>query len=1026
MKSNQMFLLKKSWHVRFLFLFLYFFITLASYAQVKISGKVTDRKGEFLIGVNVTIKDLDIGTVTDFEGNFSLNAPNENSLIEFSYVGFKTQEISLSGRNYLTVMMEEDIELLDEVVVVGYGVQKRVSITGSVSTINSDKLVTAPVASSSNALAGRVPGLITKQISGLPGSDGAELSIRGFNTPPLIIIDGAEGNINTIDVNEIESISTLKDAAAAIYGIRASGGVLLVTTKRGVSGKPSLTLNSSLAFQGPTKIMKMTSSGQYAEMVREENLRLGRPERFSEEDVLKYYAGNDPNYPNTDWVSYLTRKSAPMQQHNLSISGGSEKIKYYGFLGYLEQQSIIKRGGGQYKRYNIRSNTEANIFNNLVMNIIVSGIFEERNFPWRGDEGNDSMWQDMWNTEPIYPSTLPDTDKIPFADGGGTGGAHITSNRNMGGMRDSYNQQYQFNGSLRYDFNFLKGLSSKAMYTYQKSYGKYKNFIAVPDTYTYNYATDTYTQMAAGINPQLYQGADDASYLNTQLSLNYNKTFDQHHEFSGLLLFETTENFSNWLNASGMGFDNNTLPYLGAADPAQIGASGLDAEMGRVGFISRINYNYKSKYLIELAFRSDASAKFDKEHRWGLFPSMSFGWRIAEESFIKDNYHKISNIKLRLSYSQTGNENLRNNFNYLSTYNYAYPYVFGNIAKFGLLGTFPNPLLSWETMTIYNTGIDFGFFKNRLHGELDFFYRDRDGIPATRQNALPDTFGARMPEENLNRTGTRGFDLSIGFSEQSGNFKYDISGNLTWSRTKWIHFDEPEFTDPDDIRIRKKTGHWVDRTLGYKSDGLFTSKDQISNLNFIYDLDKGNSLLAPGDIRYINTNDDDRLDWRDQVEVGKGTMPNWYYGLNFDINYRQFDLSAVFQGAFDFTHRVVLRQWKVFPEIMYNERWTEQNNDAKAIVARLGGAPSNGLNSDFNHVNGDYLRLKNLSIGYSFPRKWMSKIGFNNARIYASGTNIFTISKLWKYSIDPEAASGMGGYYYPQIRSFSAGLTLTF
>ncbi len=1002
----------------------------AAYAQgtadvIRVGGEVLNADGIPLVGATVMLKGTTTGVSTDAQGNFSLSVPRDG-VLEISFIGYQPLQVPVAGKSFLSITMSGEALELDELVVVGYGVQKRVSITGAVSTVNSEELVVAPVASTSNALVGRIPGLITKQTSGLPGADGAALSIRGFDTPPLIIIDGAEGDINTIDANEIESVSVLKDASAAVYGVRAGGGVILVTTKRGNNEKPSLTFNGSVAFQGPTKIMNMTSSGQYAEMVREENLRLGRPERFSEADVRKYYEGTDPDYPNTDWVSYLTRNTAPMQQYNASIQGGSEKIKYYGFLGYIDQESIVKRGGGNYTRYNVRSNTESRISDNLLLSINISGIFETRLFPWRGDEGNDSMWQDMWNTEPIYAATLPDPTKIAFADGGGTGGAHITSNRNMGGMRDSYNQQYQFGASLQYDFKPIPGLSAKAFYVYQKSYGRYKNFIAVPDTYTYSHATGTYTQQAAGIDPQLYMGTSEASYRNGQLSLNYNRTFAKDHEVSGLFLFEFTENFFNGLNASGMGFDNGLLPYLSGADPAMIGANESDDEMGRVAFVGRVNYSYKSKYLLEAAFREDGSAKFAKGRRWGFFPSASLGWRITEESFLKDHSSVLSNLKLRLSFSQTGNENLTNNFNYISTYHYAYPYVFGTAAKFGLSSTFPNPFLSWETMTMYNAGIDFSLFKSKLYGEFDVFYRDRDGIPATRQDALPSTFGATMPEENLNRTGTRGFDFSVGYVGQAGALRYDLSANVTWSRTKWVHFEEPEYTDPDDIRIRKKTGQWVDRVLGYRSDGLFTSQEQINNLNFIYDETKGNSLLGPGDIRYENTNGDNLLNWRDQVEIGKGSMPNWYYGFNVNLNYRQFDFSALFQGAIGFTHKVVLRQWKVFPEIMYNERWTEQNNNANAIVARLGGAPSNGLDSDFNHVDGDYLRLKSLSIGYTFPEKWLASAGISHVRIYGAGTNIFTISKLWSYSIDPEAASEMAGYYYPQIRSFSVGITAKF
>ena len=334
-------------------------------------------------------------------------------------------------------------------------------------------------------------------------------------------------------------------------------------------------------------------------------------------------------------------------------------------------------------------------------------------------------------------------------------------------------------------------------------------------------------------------------------------------------------------------------------------------------------------------------------------------------------------------------------------------------------------MLSWEQMKIWNVGLDFGLFHNRLYGEADVFYRVRDGIPGSRAVSLPDTFGATLPTENLNSINTRGFEFTLGYKGAAGDFRYNVAANISWARSKWGYYDEPEYTDPDEIRLYKKTGNWIDRDFGYRSNGLFTSQEEIDALDYRYLDGSDNSFLKQGDVHLLNTNGDAVLNWRDQVEIGKGTMPHWMAGLNLDLAFKGFDLSALFQGAFGFSQNVVLRHAMVFPEIMYKERWTYENNDRHAIVPRLGGAASNDWASDYRLVNASYLRLKSMSIGYTFPKRWMSRAKIGNLRIYVAGTNLFTISKLNKYKLDPEAPSGAGTRYYPLMRTFTIGLNIS-
>jgi len=993
----------------------------------KVTGKVTDQSGSSLPGVSVIVKGTTMGVVTDFDGSFSLVLSDNAKALVFSFIGMKTQEIAVAGKTTFSIVLEEDAIGIEEVVAIGYGIQKRVDLTGSVATISSEKLTVAPVASTSNALAGRLPGLITKQQSGLPGYDAAYLSIRGFD-PPLVLVDGIETTFNNIDANEIESISVLKDASAAIYGSRAGNGVILVTTKRGKIEKPTFTLNSSTTYQGITNMLQPASSGQNAEMVREQHLQSGLPEataRFSQEQIDLYYAGTNPDYANTNWMKEVTRPWSPQQQHNISVRGGSDKIKYYGFLGYIDQKSMFKNNGGEYQRYNVRSNIDAQILENLSLQLDLSSIVENRDFPWRTDERENSVWQDFWNTEPYYPATLPDPAKISYANGGGTGGIHVITNSDISGYKRTNSQNITGTLSLNYKVNQVKGLSAKVFLNYKQDYSFYKTFQRLVETWTYEHTSDTYTSKGGASIPSLTHQDSKSRVTTGQFSLNFDRTFANDHHITALALYEVIDYSSDWITAGRVGFMTSTIDYLYAGGDADQKSDGRAWEMGRQSYIGRLNYAFKSKYLLESTLRLDESAKFDQEHRRGIFPSVSLGWRLSEEGFISNNISWLENLKLRASYSQTGNDAV-GNFQYLSGYLFGKSYIFGSSPSKGLVETgLANPLLTWETMTISNIGLDFSINKRKLYGEFDVFYRTRDGIPGTRTATLPTTFGAVLPVENLNKINDRGFEFMVGHQGEYRDFNWDLSANISWSRSKWEFFDEPVYDDADETRINKHTGQWTDIAFGYKADGLFTSQADIDALKFVYNETQGNTSLKPGDIRYVDSNDDGLLNWRDQVEIGKGAIPHWIGGFNINLKYKNFDLSVLTQGAFGFYHYVVLQRGLTFPEVMYKERWTTANNNPNAIVPRLGGANSNNFSSDYRYIASDYLRLKNLSLGYNLPKKLLNSLKIKDLRLYVAGTNLFTASKLNKYGIDPEAPSGYGGYYYPQMKTITCGINLS-
>ncbi|WP_108424487.1 SusC/RagA family TonB-linked outer membrane protein [Flagellimonas amoyensis] len=1006
----------------------FFFSNMIIAQEILVSGIVSGADGAILPGANILEKGTLNGTQSDFEGKYSLNITNEDAVLIVSFLGFVTIEEAVDSRTEINFTLQEAAESLDQVVVVGYGTQKRQSVTGSVATVDSEELSVVPVANTTNTLAGRLPGLITKQESGLPGSDGSSLSIRGFGSP-LIIVDGIQTDFNNIDANEIESITILKDASAAIYGARAGNGVVLVTTKRGKEGKINIAFNTSTTFQKPTFLPKMASSGQMAELHREAHINRGLPEenqRFSEEDVRIFYAGNNPDYPNTNWYDEVTRDSAPLQQYNLSVRGGSDKIKYYGFLGYSNQETIFKGNAGDYKRFNLRSNVDANITDNLSANIDISHIWEDRDFSWRlTDDPGNTVWQELWDTEPFFNPTNPD-GSLAYGGAGGAVGIHALVNKDHTGYNKNVNERLMGSIALNYNFDsVLNGLKARAFVSINKDngYGKYWRYL--PSSYTYVYESDSYIQNTSQSAPDLIHTDNRTRQLTGQLSLSYNTTIADNHDISALALYEVIDNYNEWIRAGRGGYTSTAIQYLFNGGLSAQTSDGRADEMGRQSFVSRLNYSFKSKYLLELAMRVDESAKFNKENRTGYFPSISLGWRLSEEGFFRDNITFIDRLKLRLSYSETGFDNV-GNFKYLSGYQAGGVYFVGSSPSTAITTTgLANPNLTWESMKTYNLGVDFSLFNGKLNGEFDMFKRNREGIPGLRTGSLPSTFGATLPTENLNAIETKGFELILGYENNISDFNYKITGNVSKSRSKWTYFDEPVYEDPDQERISKLTGQWTDRTFGYISEGLFTSQEEIDALDYVYDEVQGNSSLAPGDIKYRDVNEDGLLDWRDQVEIGKGTTPNIIAGLNLDLSYKNAFLNALFQGGFGFNQTLVLQRQKNYSELNYNERWTPENNDASALFPRTGGPASNYATSTFYLKNSDYVRLRTISIGYSFPESILKPSGIQTLKLYLAGTNLFTVSDVVKYSIDPESPSGRGGFYYPQMKSIAIGLNLT-
>jgi TonB-linked SusC/RagA family outer membrane protein len=1015
---------KDTWQKMFCILCIFGCCSVA-FAQTKVSGKVLDADDVPVIGAGVTEKGTTNGVVTDSDGNFSISVRNSNAVLQVSHIGYVTDNIPVGNRTQLNITLKEDLQDLDEVVVVGYGTQRKATLTGSVSAIKAEQLTISPVGNVTNALTGKLPGLISVQSSGMPGSDQASLNIRGFGGP-LVIVDGVEASLTDLDANQIESISILKDGAASIYGARAGNGVLLVTTKRGLVQKPAFTFNTSYTMQSVTNIAKTVNSGQWTQLAREAHLNAGLPEAtspFTAEEVEKYFAGNDPAYPSSDWFDYVFREWAPQQNHNLSIRGGNEKLRYHGFFGYQKQGTMVQRNGGDYSRYNVQSNIDAEITSRLTLSVDMMAAYEIRNFAGRISSGY--IWQDLYTTRPWNPTTFPDPTKLPFG-GIDVGSVALISNMDIAGYSLTNDRDLRGTATLAYDVPFIDGLKAKAFVNFRDWQTHAKSFSKPYEFYNYNYANDEYT--LAGAFRTKASGSDRITFnrqLTQQYSLNYDHTFNDAHHVTALAMLESIDYSQKWFSAARSEYLTPDIEYLFAGNADTQKANGSASEWGRASAIGRINYSYKDRYLLETIFRADASAKFPKETRWGYFPGVQLGWVISKEGFMQ-NVSVIEFLKLRASYGSSGYDGV-GNFQYLAGFNPSGLYQFGDEFVTGMAPTgMANPLLTWEKMNVYNVGLDFAIPNRTLYGTAEVFYRTREGIPATRNITVPSTFGATLPTENINSLNDRGFEISLGTARRTNDFMYDVSVNVSWSRAKWDHYEEPEYEDYYQKLQNRRSGQWTDRQVGYVSDGVFTSQEEIDALDYEYTSDVvagGNAALRPGDVKLNDLNNDGLIDWKDKQEIGKGTTPHWFYGLTASAAYLGFDFTAMFQGASGYS--TTIGGYFSNTDTYYKLRWTEENNNKDVLIARPGGRYGGG-GSDYVLRPATYLRLKNVALGYTLPKQWTLKAGIEKLRLYVSGTNLLTLSTLNKYYIDPEAPSGSVGYYYPQQRTISFGLNINF
>jgi TonB-dependent starch-binding outer membrane protein SusC len=994
----------------------------ANSQQVTVTGRVTDASGESLPGVSVVIEGTTTGTVTDVEGKFSLVVPNENAVIVFSFVGYSTSRIPLEGRSVLEITLTTDAIDLDEIVVVGYGTQRRATLTGSVVGVRDEEITRSPTGNLSNTLAGLLPGLISTQRSGTPGADASSFLVRGNTTTgdntPLILVDGVpETGWQNINPNDVESISVLKDAAAAIYGVQAANGVILITTKRGLAGKPTFDLSINQAITQPTRVPEMASSATLAEYGNEWLVRTGRDPLWSAEEIQKFRDGTDPvNYPNTNWIDYTFKNFTLQEVINLNIRGGADNMRYRISGSYSHQDDILKDGTHSYKGYTLRSNIDSDVTENITLSLDVNAGLDDRNSPLLGGVGR------IYTQNPQYPVYWPGGyPSNPPSDYG----YHPMIN-NTGGSGYDDQMGRRFSGRASYDINipWIEGLGTDGYFFYRNSYDARKRWLTPWTYYSYNKETGEVIPLQGGTvaQPQLTQDFSNSTGNLFHLKLRYTRQFTDHY-LNTFVAYEESSGFDNSMMAFRRDYVSPAIDELFAGAVANMNTSGTSSRSARKNLFGRVSYNFQEKYLIDFNFRYDGSYRFPRENRWGFFPGVSAAWRISEENFMR-GIGNLDDLKLRVSYGQIGNDAI-DPFQYMQSYNLMTSgYHFGDprSPRPGVFaGVSPNPNITWEVSTIANVGFD-ALFANHLVGlAVDIFQQRRTNILTTRALAVPEYTGLVFPMENIGIVDNKGIELSLNHRNtvSIGNgLSYYMSGNFAFARSNVVDVAEPADV-PD---YQKSEGAILGAGLYYEAIGIFRTQAEI-------DSEPVMSGTQVGDLKYRDYNGDGRIDHGDRIRMNKSIIPEITFGYNLSAQYNRFSLFAHFAGqarAWWYIHQNARVSLNAPAELLEN-RYTPGSMDSKYPILPQDSSPDkgevSGMPSDFWLQNASFLRLKTLELSYSLPQGFTSRYNIDNARIYVSGNNLFTWSEIKWY--DPEGEN-ITGAFYPQMKIFNLGVQLIF
>ncbi len=996
-------------------------------AQSEITGTVTDAgSGEVLIGVNVVVPGTSYGTVTDFGGIYRIEVKSQIKSLQFSYTGFDTQIIEIEDQSTIDVALETQ-NILDEVVILGYGTQSKVKLTSAVSTVDKEALKRLPVANVSNSLEGLASGLFVRQGSGEPGFSGSSFEVRNFGNA-LVIVDGSPGNLDQLDPNEIANISVLKDAAAAaVYGVQGGNGVVLITTRKGEVGKPELNYSNQFTNSTFTSYPDFLNSVQYATVLNEGLKNANLDPFYTESEVEAFRSGSDPiNYPNEDWRGLVIKDWGFQQRHNLNLSGGSEKVRYFVSAGFLDQGSNYTEDVLSYQQYNVRANINADVTDDLNLQLNIAG---RRRL-------NEAPGYSAFNIFRELSRALP--TNLAYYPDGTPARPSFSPNHILEGMRDfnaGYFRQRNNNVdaklSLEYDVPTIRGLKIKSYgslvnnVNYQKIWGKSY------ELYSLNRLTGDYVEFIASPEGSFSETVltHVMSYGNhyvAQQSASYDRIFNN-HSISALILGELQNNQGENFFGRRQDFQSDLIDQLFAGSNENKDANGGEYRENRLGLVGRASYDFKAKYFLESSFRYDGSSRFAPGKQWGFFPSVSAGWRISEEVFFSPLKSTIQNLKLRASVGTAGNDGTAA-YQWLSGFTYNSFFAINETAIPTIDNTsLANEDLTWETITTYDVGLDAEFLNRQLTFSFDYFYRDRDDVLAFASGSVPSTLGVGLAAQNFYQFSNEGFEMSANYNKSiNGNLDVNAGLNFSYSRETAEFIDEAPIMDEFMRENLTVTGGFTNLRRGYISDGLFQTQEEIEE-SAIQD-NNGNTTIQPGDVRYVDLNGDNVIDVSDQKVFGNGDKPAINYSLNLGANYKRFSFTMLLTGAagydlyIDGEAQSPLRNG--FNGYTYQmDYWTPDNTDAAYPRITDGGFNDNNYRySDFWMRNGTHLRLRNINLSYALPVSGAA-VGFKEVRLFATGHNLFVL-KSFSEEFDPQMQSSTG-WYYPQTRSFTFGVNAT-
>ncbi|WP_149274136.1 SusC/RagA family TonB-linked outer membrane protein [Pareuzebyella sediminis] len=1045
----------------------------SAWAQSLVTGTVTDQAGAPLPGVSVVVDGTTQGVSTDFDGNYSIDVESPGAILVYSYIGFVTQEIARDGRETIDVEMQEDVQNLDEVVVVGYGTQKKATLTGSVSSVDGEALEKSASPNLGAALAGKVPGLYVDTGQAIPGADTPAIRVRGTNTfnnsGALVVIDGIparEGGIARINPADIESISVLKDASAAIYGARAANGVILVTTKRGKVGAPTVKFSSTYGLQNFTSKPDMLTGAEYMDLVnvlnvyklpvsewnaahagrgapytRQDNGEVVNP-TFTNDRIANTAAGQDPwLYPDTDWMEAVTTKSAPISRQNIQVSGGTENVRYLASLGYLKQEVNFKNAPKGYQQYDLRLNLDATISESLSLDI---GLYSRQEDNVRATRDENGIFDDLVRQYPWFPAYWPTGEFGPDIENGNNPAIRVTDGP---GYREYGNNFVQSNIGLTFKVPGVEGLQLRGQISYDKANYEYKNWNRPWTLYTWdginrNSSGLTAAQRGPG-DPSLRQEHTTKTDIMAMLNASYEKDFGNHYlKLLGGVTRESTE--QQFFGAFKRFFLSSELAQLdlGGTDGQNSYGNGYEAE--RLNYYGRLNYTFKDKYLLEFLFRYDGSYLFAEGNRFGFFPGISAGWILTEEPFFQKALPFLNYFKLRGSYGQLGNDNVER-FQYLNAYQLSQTGL-ETVVTTAYESNVANPNITWETAISQNIGFDLRTLNNKLSIGLDLFKNSREDILTPPSQTLPEYSGITPPPLNIGEFENKGYEITVGLNGGNENFTYSFSFNLSQSKNKLVFFDEPAL---DDRPWQLQEGGEIGRPLLYRFDGVFRNQAEIDAETLDYSA--VTPELKPGDARVVDISGDGAIGPEDRLRTGGSAFADTQYGFNTSLNYKNIDFSMFWSGqAGGYSNY----EWSFMSGTLANVQrevrdraWSLDNPDAPLPRLADRGDQWYSGQTDGYLITRDFVRLKNLEIGYTFDSGLIQSIGADNLRLSVSGTNLITITD---YPFDPEVLqisnsdlsnNGVGqdastqgvsggrtanGGIYPMMKTINMGVQITF